>query len=118
MQGFKQSRSTGGQFGAVVNDQFAYNLFPSGREHDQHFTAIVGSALPANQAAVLQAVNQFYRTVMLNLKLFSQFRNSGSHRRRQPFQSEEQLVLAGLQVGVTDHFFAETQIAADLMAKF
>jgi hypothetical protein len=78
-----------------------------GRKRQQDLAPIFATARPADVARGHQSIHKFDRTVVLNLQTLRQFSNSGPTLGGQPFQSEHQLVLSGLQTRATGRLFAE-----------
>ncbi len=81
----------------------------------QHFASVLRSPFALHKAAGFQAVYQFDGTVMLDLQPLGDFRDLGSHVRRQSLEREKELVLARLQSRVTRCSFAKPQEPANLV---
>ena len=87
-------------------------------KRQQNFAAIFAPALPAGVAAGFDAVDQFYRAVMLDLYSFGQFANAWANSPRQPFYRQHELILAWLQAGGAGCLLAEMQEAAYVVSNF
>lgn len=72
-------------------------LSPRGQQH-QHLAAVLSCTLATHEPAGFEAIDQFDRAVVLNLKLLGQFPDTWPQAWWETLQGEQQLVLARLQV--------------------
>jgi len=79
---------------------------------------IVGVRVPRDQSLGHETIDEPDRTVVFDVKTLGEAADGRRQLRRQPFQRQQQLMLARVEPGRTRRAFAERQKAADLIAEF
>ncbi len=87
--------------------QLAQHFFALGRQLQVNFAAIFRPALAAHKSGGFQAVDQFHRTMVLDLQAFGDFGDLRADVRRQPLKREKKLMLARLKTGLARGPLAE-----------
>src|SRR4051812_41280616 len=84
---------------------------------DEHRAPVVRAALPPHEPALLAAVDEAHRALMLDLQPL----RDGAHRRffvlRQPLQRQQQLMLLRLEARLARRRLTEADITAELVTK-
>lgn len=99
----------------MVQGQFGDDALAFGGEGEQDLATVIAGALASHVAATLQTVDQFDRTVMLNLHAVRQFADARANSARHALDGEHQLILATFQPGGLHGLFAEMQVPANLV---
>ncbi len=101
----------------MVEGKLAQDAFSARGEPDFHHPAILLAAMPAHQLPRLEPVNQLDGAVMLELDPVGKLSDRCRTVFGQAFQSQQQLVLLGLEPGATRGLLAQIQEAPNLITK-
>lgn len=97
--------------------KFLEKLFAVVGELDEDLPAIIGCSQTGKKASVNEAIDQLNGGVMLELHALRQNTDGWLKALRETSYRQEELVLLRLDAGFSGSVFAETQEAADLVAK-
>ena len=79
LQNFDKLGTGGSQFFQMVQRECLEKLFAVASQLDEHLAAVVGAAQAAEQAALDQAIDQFYRAVMLRISSLDNLRTDSGY---------------------------------------
>jgi len=114
-ESFQQLRSSQFQFPLVSYGKAQQKFFALGRQSQQDLAAIGLVSQPVYHPACFQAIGQFHRTVVLDLKALRQGGDNGFLSRWQTLNCEQSLVLVRLDSRFARSPFAEIQEAPNFI---
>jgi hypothetical protein len=102
----------------MMERELPQDLLSRGCQEEQDFAPVFAIALPLDITLGSQPVHELYGAMVLNLQSFGQFSDTRPHASGQAFQSQHELMLAGLQSRLARRSFAEAKKAPYLMPQF
>jgi len=112
VEGFDEDRGCLAEFRFARSDQLPQNAFALRRNTHEDKAAMPLAPFALNEPAFLHAIHQFDRAVMTQAEPFGHGADRRFHSFRQPFQEQQQAIMARLKSGGPGRLIAQREITA------